>query len=167
MNSHGSWLGAALPFLIIALIVALRFRSMSSERPLKLGSLWVVPVIYALLAGSMLVALTPPLFGWGLLLAGLVVGAGIGWHRGKLIHISRNPDTGELSQRASPLALLLLVALVVLKLGARAIFGNAAAGAPGSNAMLMTDAFIGFALGLLAATRLEIYLRGRKLILEQ
>lgn len=166
MNMHGSLLSAALPFLVIAVVLALRFRSMSRERPLKLGSLWIVPLVYALLSGSMLVALTPPPIGWGLLLVGLAIGIGIGWHRGKLIHISRNPDTGELSQRASPLALLLLLALVVLKLGARAIFGNAAAGAPGSNAMLMTDAFIGFALGLLAATRLEIYLRGRKLLLE-
>lgn len=167
MNMHGSLLSAALPFFVIAIVLALRFRSMSRERPLKLGSLWIVPLVYALLAGSMLVTLTPPLIGWGLLIVGLAIGIGIGWHRGKLIHISRNPETGELSQRASPLALFLLLALVVLKLGARAIFGNTAAGAPGSNAMLMTDAFIGFALGLLAATRLEIYLRGRKLLEDQ
>jgi hypothetical protein len=30
--------------------------------------------------------------------------------------------------------------------------------------MLLTDAFIGFALGLLSATRLELYLRARTLI---
>jgi hypothetical protein len=30
--------------------------------------------------------------------------------------------------------------------------------------MLLTDAFIGFALGLLSATRLELYLRGRRLL---
>ena len=39
-----------------------------------------------------------------------------------------------------------------------------AAGHPSSNAMLLTDAFIGFALGLLSATRLEIYLRARRLL---
>jgi hypothetical protein len=60
--------------------------------------------------------------------------------------------------------MLLLVALIVLKLGARAIFGETAAGHPSSSAMLLTDAFIGFALGLLSATRLEIYLRARRLL---
>ncbi|MEA3068429.1 MAG: hypothetical protein QOK41_1836, partial [Sphingomonadales bacterium] len=86
------------------------------------------------------------------------------WHRGKLIRIAHDPKTGELSQRASPLAMLLLAALVVLKLGARAIFGDTAATQPGSSAMLLTDAFLGFALGLLSATRLELYLRARRLL---
>ncbi|MFL6765629.1 MAG: hypothetical protein ACJ8FO_10590, partial [Sphingomicrobium sp.] len=142
----------------------LRFRSMSRERPLKIGTLWVVPAIYLLLAGSMLVSLTPPPVGWGLLLVGLAAGLALGWHRGKLIRIDRNPETGELRQKASPLAMLLLLALIVLKLGARSIFGASAAGQPGSSAMLMTDAFLGFALGLLSATRLELYLRARRLV---
>jgi hypothetical protein len=30
--------------------------------------------------------------------------------------------------------------------------------------MLMTDAFIGFALGLLSATRIEMYMRARRLL---
>jgi hypothetical protein len=160
LNSHGNWLTAALPFVIIAVVLALRFRSMSRERPLKLGTLWVVPVVYLLLV----VSLTPPPFGWGLLLLGLLIGVAIGWHRGKLIRIAHDPKTGELSQRASPLAMLLLAALVVLKLGARAIFGDTAATQPGSSAMLLTDAFLGFALGLLSATRLELYLRARRLL---
>lgn len=164
MNSHGNWLTAALPFVIIAVVMALRFRSMSRDRPLKPGTLWVAPAVYLLLAGSIFFSLTPPPLGWGLMLIGLLVGGALGWHRGKLIRITRDPQSGELSQRASPLAVLLLVALVVLKLGARAIFGDTAAGHPSSSAMLLTDAFIGFALGLLSATRLEIYLRARKLL---
>jgi hypothetical protein len=95
---------------------------------------------------------------------GVGIGIGIGWHRGKLIHISRNPESGEFSQRASPLAMLLLVVLVILKLGAREIFGDSAAGHPGSGAMLLTDAFLGFALGLLSATRLELFLRARRIL---
>jgi hypothetical protein len=164
MHPGGNWIATLLPFVIIAVVIALRLRSMSRERPLKLGSLWVVPVIYALIAGSMLLTLTPTPLGWGLLLLGLAIGLAIGWHRGKLIRIERNAETGELRQKASPIAMLLLVALIVLKLGARAIFGETAAGHPSSSAMLLTDAFIGFALGLLSATRLEIYLRARRLL---
>lgn len=159
-----SWLTALLPIVIIAVVLALRMRSMSRERPLKLGTLWLVPVIYALLIGSMLIALPPSAAGWGLVALGILVGAVLGWHRGKLIRITRNDETGELSQKASPLAMLLLLALIVLKFGARAIFGDTAAGHPSSGAMLLTDAFIGFALGLLSATRLELYLRARRIL---
>jgi hypothetical protein len=112
----------------------------------------------------MLIALPPSAAGWGLVALGILVGAVLGWHRGKLIRITRNNETGELSQKASPLAMLLLLALIVLKFGARAIFGDTAAGHPSSGAMLLTDAFIGFALGLLSATRLELYLRARRIL---
>jgi hypothetical protein len=163
-HQGGNWVATLLPFVIIVIVLALRLRSMSRERPLKLGTLWVVPVLYLLVAGSMLMSLTPPPIGWGLLLLGLAIGLAVGWHRGKLIRIERNPETGELRQKASPLAMLLLVALITLKVGARAIFGETAAGHPGSSALLLTDAFLGFALGLLSATRLEIYLRARRLL---
>ena len=163
-HQGGNWLTALLPFVVVAIVLTLRIRSMTRERPLKLGSLWIVPAVYVLLVASMLYSLTPPPLGWGLLLAGFGIGIGIGWHRGKLIRISRNPDNGELRQKASPLAMILLVALIALKLGARAIFGETAAGHPASSAMLLTDAFLGFALGLLSATRVELYLRGRRLL---
>jgi hypothetical protein len=153
-----------LPFVIIAVVLALRFRSMSKERPLKLQNLWIVPAVYLLIAGSMLLALPPPLTGWGLVIVGLALGLVIGWHRGKMIRIERDAETGELRQRASPLAMVLLAVIVVLKLGARQVFGETAATQPGSGAMLLTDAFLGFALGLLSATRAELYLRGRQLL---
>lgn len=159
-----SWLSYALPVALIVIVVALRLRSMGRERPLKLETLWVVPVVYALLAGSMLTALPPTRLGWALASTGVAVGAGLGWYRGRLIRIKRDAETGTLRQRASPLAMLLLLALVALKLGARAVFGESAVAQPGSGAMLLTDAFIGFALGLLAATRLELYVRGKRLL---
>ena len=160
----GNWLTALLPFVIIAVVVGLRLRSMSKERPLKIQTLWVIPVVYLALVAWMLFALPPTALGWGLLVLGLVIGTALGWHRGKLIRIDRNAETGELRQKASPLAMILLLALIALKLGARAIFGETAAGHPASGAMLLTDAFIGFALGLLSATRLEIYLRAKRIL---
>ena len=163
-HQGGNWAATLLPFVVIAVVLALRFRSMSKERPLKLQSLWVVPVVYLFIVGAMLFALPPPAMGWGLVVLGLALGLVVGWHRGKLIRIERNAQTGELRQRASPLALLLLGALVLVKLGARQLFGESAATQPGSGAMLLTDAFLGFALGLLSATRAELYLRGRRLL---
>lgn len=163
-HQGGNWLTAILPFVVIAVVIGLRLRSMSQERPLKRGTLWIVPVVYLLLVGSMIFSLPPTPAGWALLAAGIVAGLALGWQRGKLIRIERSPQTGELRQKASPLAMLLLLALVVLKLGARTVFGDAAATQPGSSAMLLTDTFIGFALGLLSATRLELYLRARRIL---
>ena len=165
MNAHpGGWLTTLLPFVVIIVVVALRLRSMRGERPLKIGTLWVVPVIILLVASAMFSELPPPPTGWALAGAGLATGAALGWYRGRLIHIERKSETGELTQRASPLAMILLVAIIALKLGARAIFGETAAAQPGSSAMLLTDTFIGFALGLLSATRIEMYLRAKRLL---
>jgi hypothetical protein len=161
---HQSWIGYAITIGVIAIVFALRIRSMSRERPLKVGTLWVVPVIYLAIIASMLFALPPTSSGWTVLATGVAFGVVLGWHRGKLIHIGRDAVTGQLMQRASPLAMVLLIALIVLKLGARAIFGVAAAAQPGSPGMLMTDGFIGFALGLLSATRLELFLRARSIL---
>lgn len=163
-HQGGNWITTLLPFVIIAVVLALRFRSMSRERPLRLETLWVVPAIYLVIAGSMLFALPPPPMGWGLVATGLIAGLVVGWYRGRLIRIERNADTGELRQRASPLAMMLLLVLIMIKVGARSIFGETAAAHPGSGAMMLTDAFIGFALGLLSATRAELYLRGRRLL---
>jgi hypothetical protein len=160
---HG-WLTTLLPFAIIAVVVALRIRSMRGERKLNLKSLWVVPVIYIALIAFMFTALPPTIFGWELILAGLIIGLLVGWYRGRMIRIHRDPATGDLRQKASPLAMLLLVAIIVLKLGARQVFGETAAANASSPAMLMTDAFIGFALGLLSATRIEMYTRARRLL---
>jgi len=164
VQHQSNWLTTLIPFVVIAAVLTLRFRSMNRERPLKLETLWVVPVVYSLIAGSMLFALPPPPIGWGLVALGLATGLTLGWYRGKMIRIERDSETGELRQRASPLAMMLLLALIVIKLGARSIFGESAAAHPGSGAMMLTDAFIGFALGLLSATRLELYLRGRQLL---
>jgi hypothetical protein len=60
--------------------------------------------------------------------------------------------------------MLLIVGLIALKMGARAIFGDTAVAHPGSGAMLLTDAFLGFALGLLTATRIELYLRAQRIL---
>jgi len=163
-HQPGNWLSTLIPFVLIALVIAFRMRSMSKERPLKVETLWVVPVVYLALVGFLLTTLPPSPLGWGLMGAGVGIGAAIGWHRGKLIRIHRDEQSGELRQKASPLAMLLIVGLIALKMGARAIFGDTAVAHPGSGAMLLTDAFLGFALGLLTATRIELYLRAQRIL---
>lgn len=167
MQTHAAqpgWASYAIPLAIVVIVFVIRLRSMKRERPLRPSGLWIVPTIYLVIAASMFVALPPSPLGWALVALAIGVGALVGWQRGKLIRIHRDPETGELRQRSSPLAMLLLVAIVALKFGARAIFGDSASAHPSSGAMLLTDAFVGFALGFLSATRLEIYMRARRIM---
>jgi hypothetical protein len=159
-----NWITTLIPFVIIAGVLAFRIRTMSRERPLNLATLWIIPAVYVLVAGSLVFAAPPSQLGWGLMAVGLAIGLGLGWYRGRLIHIHRDAETGKLRQKASPVAMILLVGLIAIKLGAKAIFGETTMAHPSSGAMLLTDAFIGFVLGLLSATRAELYLRGRRLL---
>lgn len=163
--SPQGWLQYAIPAVIIAVVLFFRLRSMSRERPLKVERLWIVPALYLVIAGITFWNMPPHGMVWGYCGAALLAGAAIGWQRGKLMRIAVDPETHELSQKASPWAMLLLLGLIVIRSVAR----NAdALGVPGVHVdvMMMTDVLIAFALGLLTATRVEMYLRARRLLAE-
>lgn len=145
--------------LVIGLILALRLRRMSRARPLTLERLWIIPCLYALLVASLIVQARPSLGGCGLCAAALVIGAGLGWQRGKLMHLSVDPATHQLNQKASLGGLLFIVVLIALKL-----VGQAEGSALHLNVMLLSQAFGTMALGLFSAMRVEMYLRGRRLL---
>src|SRR4051812_16451262 len=102
-------LRTVLPIVVIAVVLALRLRSMNQVRPLKLGRLWAMPAILVALAGATLWAHPPGLAGLSIGAVALVAGAMLGWQRGRLTRIERDPAGGELTQRASPAAMILLV----------------------------------------------------------
>lgn len=148
-----------IPAAIFVLVFGLRMRRMSKERPLRLETLWIVPAIYLALVAATFVATPPRPLGWAIAAAGLAAGAALGWQRGRAMRITVDPATHRLNHRASPLAMLILVALVVVRMvmreeGARLHL----------DAVLVTDTLLAFALGLFAATRAEMYLRGRRLL---
>jgi cytochrome bd-type quinol oxidase subunit 2 len=93
-----NWITTLIPFVIIAGVLAFRIRTMSRERPLNLATLWIIPAVYVLVAGSLVFAAPPSQLGWGLMAVGLAIGLGLGWYRGRLIHIHRDAETGKLRQ---------------------------------------------------------------------
>ena len=100
---------------------------------------------------------------WLSLILALAVGAGLGWVRGSTMHITVDPQTHALNMRASPAAMILLAALVVLRLGLRSLLvGNATV--LHLSAALITDLFLMFAVGLLSVQRIEMAIRARKLL---
>lgn len=159
---HQSWISTAITIAIILVIMALRMRRMGRMRPLKLNSLWVVPALYAVVAALMFVQLPPK--GWIAIasIVGLVIGAGVGWQRGKMMHIHVDPQTHALNQKASPAAMIFLIGLIVIRALARSILGQSASLSPA----MLTDPLIAFALGMFTLTRLEMYLRAKRLLEE-
>lgn len=166
MQAHSGqapWLSYAVPILIIAVVMALRWRRMSRARSLRIETLWILPAVYAVVVGLVFVAAPPGIAGWGWSALALAAGAGLGWYRGGMMRIHVDPETHRLSQKASPAAFLLLIGLIVVRSALRA---EMFAGGGHGVAMLATDIAMAFALGLIAATRVEMALRARRLLAE-
>ena len=157
---HQSWVSIAVTVGIIVVVMALRMRRMRQMRPLKLETLWVVPVMYLVVAALMFWSLPPT--GWVGIASGvaLVIGAPVGWQRGKMMQIHVDPETHALNQKASPAGMFFLIALIVVRSGARAVLGNKAGVSPA----MLTDPLIAFALGMFTLTRVEMYLRAKRLL---
>jgi membrane protein CcdC involved in cytochrome C biogenesis len=156
------WISYAITIGVIVIIMVLRMRRMGKMRPLNLGSLWVVPAIYLAVAALMFIQLPPA--GWIAIVSGLglLIGAAIGWQRGKMMHIHVDPETQVLNQRASPAAMFFLLALIVVRMAARGIIGQEGGVSPA----MLTDPLIAFALGMFTLQRLEMYLRAKRLLEE-
>ena len=164
MQAHSpqqTWISYAITIVIVGVVFALRMRRMGQMRPLKLETLWIVPAVYFVVAVLMFWQLPPR--GWvGVTSAvGLVIGAAIGWQRGKMMHIHVDPETHALNQKASPAAMLFLLALIVVR-----SFGRGLLGSEGVSPAMLTDPLIAFALGMFTLTRVEMYLRGKRLLEE-
>ena len=152
-----------LPVLVIGLVLLLRLRSMGKARPLRLERLWIVPALYGALTVFLFWEMTPHGLGWLWAALAFTVGSIVGWYRGRSMKIHVDPETRALNQVASPLALLFIVALIGLRMAIRA--GTTyEAGLGHVDVPLITDCLVAMALGLLSMTRLEMYLRGSRLL---
>ena len=159
---HQTWTSYAITIGIIVIVMALRLRRAGQMRPLKLGGLWVVPALYLAVAAIMFAQLPPK--GWVAIasVAGLAIGAAVGWQRGKMMHIHVDTETHALNQKASPAAMFFLIALIVVRMGARGILGEQGGVSPA----MLTDPLIAFALGMFTLQRVEMYLRAKRLLEE-
>lgn len=146
-------------FALIGIVLFFRLRRMSQLRPLKLEQLWIVPAIYLLVVAWLFYRGTPDLTGWAICGATLVVGGVLGWQRGKMMQISIDPETHTLNQKASIAGMLFIVALIVVKTVAQMEESQIH-----MNVALLTQAFGAFGLGLFTMTRVEMYLRAKRML---
>ena len=161
--------GAPLATYIVPIGVAVLVLILRNSRPraLKIERLWLLPVIYLFLLASTLAAAPPPVtaVSIGLLVLAFVVGAAIGWQRGRLMQIHIHPETHELSSRASPIGLAFIFAILVLRYAASAYLADNAA-VVGLPIMTVGDAFIVLAVAMLSTQRLEVWQRASRMLAE-
>jgi len=127
--------------------------------------MWVVPVVVLPLIGMGLFFTPHQPFGpvaWLAFAAALALGAAFGWWRGKTVTIQKMAD-GVLKAKASPLGVIVLVALLAGRTALRGFLETHAAGWH-VDAAVFTDAFLLFAVGLIVAQRLEMYIRARRVM---
>lgn len=156
----------AIPLVVLVLIL-LRSRK---PKQLNIRFLWVVPLLVILGIGTGLyfsITQAPhapfgPVAYGGFALA-LALGAFAGWHRGKAMDIHRDPRSGLLMAKPSLLGVVLIVGLLVVRRGLDA-FLMANADAWHLNAIAITDAFMLFAVGLVVAQRVEMFIRGKAIL---
>ena len=171
MGEGGRSLVTYLPLAIFVGIMALRMMRMKKARPLRLPLLWIMPVIVVLAVSLALAGMPPSGLGWLCLATGVIVGGAIGAQRARLmhLHIDGEGEKARVMMRQSPLAILLIVAVFIAR---RVILpgsglqggGTQASGHPVGNALLMMDATLGFALGMIVALRLVLWLRARDMV---
>ena len=149
--------------LVAAAIIVLRN---ARERKLKVERLWMAPLAMLVLVALALTRQAPPGPAMvGVDIAALVLGALAGWWRGRLTRIVVDPATHALTSRTSPVGMLLILALFVVRYGLRA-FGTETAGMLHVSALEITDVLMLLAVGLVCAQRLEIALRATRMLNE-
>lgn len=149
--------------LIAMVMVILRN---SRARRLRIETLWIMPVVIVALIGLALSQEgTPSPLALGADLAAVVVGSLIGWWRARFTHITIDPATHQLTSRASPIGMLIILGVFALRYALRLYVaeGAAPAGVPVSVA---ADAILVMTVGLVCAQRLELALRASRLLAE-
>jgi uncharacterized membrane protein SirB2 len=165
---NGSPWATLLPVAIAFGLVILRN---SRSRRLRIEAMWVAPVIIVAMIGLALYAeqsrgmldLTP--VGIALDMAGVVLGAALGWWRARFTNITINPETHELTSRASPIGMVVILAILVLRTVVRT-YAAENAGALGHWGPPLADALLLMSVGLVCAQRLELYTRASRMLAE-
>jgi hypothetical protein len=163
------------PYLVsVALLVFVVVRSASS-RKVRVERMWLIPlVLIVMTAATFLSTGIPGPLGIAEMAPALLIGCIAGWYRGRLTHITIDPDTHELTSRTSPIGVMLVAALFFVRYVLRAEFTytpdahgfHAAHGALQSQAGIITDALMLFAIGMVVIQRLEMWMRCQKLLAE-
>ncbi|RYF91102.1 MAG: DUF1453 family protein [Caulobacteraceae bacterium] len=157
----GQTYGPLIGIGIAAVVMLLRARG-GKAKPMNVVTMWIVPAL--LFAGFVAVTATSHIHGldYAWVIAAFAVGAALGWQRGRMMPIHIDPDTGKPMIKTSVAALLFILALMAARLVLRQVLEGSAASLH-INPLLVTDAFMALAVGLLGVARIEMFIRARRL----
>lgn len=158
---------------LVAILIVLPLILLRNRRPRRLRPelMWITPVIvlslisFGLWGMSMAPGVSHEAFdatSWSILAVALALGAAAGWWRGKMTMIEKSSD-GTLWAQASPLGLILIVALLVSRQAARPWLESQASNWH-VNVLAIQDAFMVFVIGMILVQRLEMFIRARRIL---
>jgi len=160
---QASALSYAVPLVILVPLLYRRLRRMLKPQPLKLNRLWIRPAIILFAGIAVLAGAPPPLADLPWFALAAILGAALGWQWGRLMAIHVDPENGTLMTRGSLAALIVIVLLIVVRVGLRALLTVQGA-AWHLDAVLITDGLIVFSAFLFGVRGLEMYLRARRVM---
>jgi hypothetical protein len=163
MHDKQQWIATLLSIGILLLVLTLRMRKMNKARPLRVERLWILPAFYGAVVIALFWVHPPRGIVWAVVAVALAIGLGLGWYRGKLMHIAVDPTTREVSQQGTTAAMIFILLLVGLRYAARA-YGAAFGGNDPAAVVAATDLLLALGLGFVVAQRIEMGLRARRLI---
>lgn len=168
-----------VPYVVPLLVIILVARRLITNpaRKVRVGGLWIMPlIVLAATIATLVMMPKPPLF-WiaGYALAA-VLGGSVGFLTSHHQEFSLDYDTGTITSKATPLGTILIGALFALRFGLKMIFpqlgGGAGYGAysgghplhPSADVLAWTDAGLIFSTGILIARAATTYFRARPLL---
>jgi hypothetical protein len=151
-----------VPLVAVALIILRNAR----VRRLRIETLWIAPVLILALVGLALSqAGMPSPAMLAIDFAALAAGAALGWWRARFTHISVDPQTHQLTSRASPVGMLIILGVFAIRYGIRA-YAEQNATTLNVPVNAIADAALVISVGLVCAQRLEIFTRASRLLNE-
>jgi hypothetical protein len=157
-----------LPYLPVLIAAALMIRRSRQTRKVNPRRMWIRPVfLILLLAGAISGAPMPGLIAIVAFVAAAAAGGFLGNFMASHQHLTIDPETGQLSSRASTIGTLLVLGLFAIRFGAKLVFPELAD--PGHHASQMTAAANGllvFTVAVLISQTVSIWQRTRPLIAE-
>ena len=163
-DSDGSITRYLVPVGIALVVIVARN---SRPRRLRIERLWILPAIYLIGIVSALVAAPPPVtpLSIGLLVLALLIGAGLGWQRARFMQIHIHPETHDLSSRASPIGIIFIFAVLLLRFGA-AGFLRTHPEVLDVPVIAIGESLLVLAVSMLAVQRLEVWRRASQMLAE-
>jgi hypothetical protein len=159
---NAGYVAYIVPLIVVVMVIVRNARA----RRLRIETLWIAPLLILAMVGLLFSqeGMPSPAM-MAVDIAALAIGAGLGWWRARFTHITVDPATHQLTSRASPIGMLIILAIFAVRYALRA-YAVQNAGAMHMPVNAVADVALVMAVGLVCAQRFEIFTRASRLLAE-